>query len=167
MSDQIEELAEHFQSLVGTKTEKYLGEITPLLIQRYALAVGDKNPLYFDKSFAQQHGYPDIIAPPNLLASVIEWGVGVDEEFLHRDGMPQVGFLPSHFKGIKIMGGGEEKTFYRPVVAGTKVTLTNEITETYTKQGSKGLMAFLVETNTYRDQDDNVLCVCKRTTIAR
>jgi len=167
MTAKIEQLADYFQTLIGSKKEIELGEITPLLIKRYALAVGESNPLYFEKEIAQQYGYEDIIAPPNLLASVIEWDVGLDEEYLHLDGMPKQGFLPERFNGIKIMGGGEKKEFFSPLVAGMNVKLISQITDTYTRSGSKGLIAFLEETNTYQDENENILCVSKRTTMAR
>ncbi|WP_126424927.1 FAS1-like dehydratase domain-containing protein [Brevibacillus marinus] len=163
----IEQVSEYFQTLLGQRRECDLGEVTALTIRRYALAVGERNPLYFDREYAQKLGYADIIAPPNLLASIMEWGVGEAEEQLHRDGLSGEFLLPRHFSGIRVMGGGEEMTFYRPVVAGTHVTLLSEVTDTYTKPGSKGLIAFLVFTNTYRDQNGETLCVCKRTMIAR
>lgn len=164
----IEEAAEYFKTRVGQKRKSYLGEITSLMIKRYALTVGEDNPLYFDKEYAQQQGYKDIIAPPNMLASIMEWGMGEEEKHLHRDGMAIDEFLlPSQFSGLRVMGGGEEKTFYQPVPAGTHVTLTSEIIDTYTKQGKSGLLAFLVYSNTYCNQDDELLCICKRTMIIR
>nr|WP_309099453.1 MaoC family dehydratase N-terminal domain-containing protein [Fredinandcohnia onubensis] len=167
MSSKIEQLANYFQTIVGTKKVKVIGQIDSLLIRRYALAIGDQNPLYHDKEYAQKYGYKDVVAPPNLLASIIEWGRGLEEEHLHRDGMPKEGFLPKQFDGIKIMGGGEKKQFFKPLVAGTKITLTNEITNAYIKEGKKGLVAFLEETNTYTDENNKVICISIRTNIAR
>lgn len=163
----IQQVAEYFRSLLGQKTITQLGEVTALTIRRYALAVGESNPLYFDTEYARKQGYADIIAPPNLLPSIMEWGVGETEDRLNRDGLSEEFLLPRHFSGIRVMGGGEEMTFYRPVVAGTHVTLCSEVTDTYTKTGSKGELAFLVFTNTYQDRDGETLCVCKRTMIAR
>lgn len=164
----IESVVNYFRTLIGTKKDSELGEVNHLLIRRYALAVGEKNPLYYDREFAKQHGYPDIIAPPNLVISIMEWGLGEKEGKLNKDGMPNADdFLPEGCTGVRVMGGGEEKQFFRPVFAGMQVTLNSEVTNTYTKQGRKGLIAFLVYTNTYFDQDRNILCICKRTIIAR
>lgn len=164
----LKEVADYFKTKIGQKRKRYLGEVTSLMIQRYALTVGETNPLYFDKEYAQQHGYKDIIAPPNMLASIMEWGIGEDEKNLHSDGMAiDEFFLPREFTGLRVMGGGEEKTFYKPVLAGTRVTLTSEIIDTYTRQGKSGLLVFLVYLNTFSDQDNEVLCICKRTMIIR
>ncbi|BCJ86249.1 MaoC family dehydratase [Effusibacillus dendaii] len=164
----VEQIAEYFQTLIGTKNEVYLGQVTSMLIRRYALTVGDENPLYYDKEFAQNHGYPDIIAPPDLLASIVDWGVGETDENLNRDGTHQSeGFLPQSFQGIRIMGGGEEMRFFKPLVAGTHVYLTSEVIDTYSKRGSKGLIAFLSIKNIYRVEKDQILSICTRTMIAR
>lgn len=164
----IAEVATHFESLRGKKTISRLGVIDKLLIRRYALAVGETNRLYYDLEFAKMKGYPDIVAPPNLIVSIMEWGVGEEEANLNPDGLANsVLFLDERFSGVRIMGGGEEKIFYLPIIAGTHINLESEITDTYTKEGKKGLIAFLVMTNTYKDQEGNVLCICKRTMLAR
>ena len=163
----IEQVAERFRNALGSKVERYLGEITPLMIRRYALAIADDNPVYHDKGFAQSLGYPDVLAPPNMLASIVEWGVGGREEDLRRDGtqIADDSVPLGSMEGVRIKGGGEEMFFYRPVVAGTHVTLTSEIIDTYTKQGKKGPIAFLVIKNTYRDQDGALLSTCNRTVL--
>jgi len=164
----MDRVAEHFQSLLGEKKVLYLGELSALTIRRYALAVGETNPLYYDTAFAQNQGYEDIIAPPNLLASIMEWEVGDVETNLSRDGIPQFkGLLPDDCGGIRVMGGGEEKFFYHSVAAGTCITLTSEIIDTYTKQGRKGKIVFLVFKNTYRNEEEQLLCVCNRSMIIR
>ena len=38
------------------------GTITPQLLQQYAEASGDKNPLHLDDKFAKQVGFPSVIA---------------------------------------------------------------------------------------------------------
>lgn len=164
----IAQVAERLKQDLGSKREEYLGEITHQLIRRYALAVGDDNPLYHDGDFARGHGYEDIVAPPNMLASIIDWGVGAPESELLRDGTAHGDdFLGIEEEGVRVMGGGERMRFYKPVVAGTEVTLTSELTDVSTKEGRKGLLTLLVFENTYTDQHGDVLCVCTRTVIVR
>jgi acyl dehydratase len=162
------QVAERLKQELGNKREEYLGEITRLLIRRYALSIGDDNPLYHDDDFARNHGYDDIVAPPNMLASIVDWGVGAPESDLRRDGTAhRDDLLAIEEEEVRVMGGGEKMHFHKPVVAGTEVTLTSELTDVSTKEGRKGLLTLLVFDNTYTDQHGNVLCVCTRTVIVR
>lgn len=164
----IEQVAERLKRDVGSKREKYLGEISHQLIRRYALSIGDDNPLYHDGDFARTHGYEDIVAPPNMLASVIDWGVGTPESDLRRDGTSYSDETPEiEEEGVRVMGGGEKMRFHKPVVAGTEVTLTSELADVSTKEGRKGPLTLLVFDNTFTDQRGDVLCVCSRTVILR
>jgi acyl dehydratase len=161
-------VAERLKQELGNKREEYLGQITRLLVRRYALSIGDDNPLYYDEDFARDHGYDDIVAPPNMLASIVDWGVGAPEPDLRRDGTAHRGdLLAIEEEEVRVMGGGEKMHFLKPVVAGMEVTLTSELTDVSTKEGRKGLLTLLVFDNTYTDQHGNVLCVCTRTVIVR
>ncbi|WP_342430952.1 MaoC family dehydratase [Neobacillus sp. FSL H8-0543] len=164
----IEKVAEHFKASIGQKNEEHLGIMSGLMIQRYALAIGDDNPLYHDQEYARQRGYADIIAPPNMVASIMDWTVGLKEEDLHEDGTPKTGgILPPSLQGVRVMGGGEMKKFYNPIVAGTDLYLTTEVIDTHVKEGKKGLIAFLVLKNTYKDEKEKIYCISERTVIAR
>lgn len=165
----IEKVADYFNSIIGQKKEEHLGIVSDLMIRRYALAVGDENPLYHDREYARQQGYEDIIAPPNMLASIVDWNVGLKEEDLHEDGTAKVsGILPPEFQGVRVMGGGEIKEFFHPVVAGTDVYLSSEVIHSRLKEGKRGLIALLVFKNIYKDKNENkIYCVSERTIIAR
>lgn len=158
----------YFKEIIGTKREITLGKVSSLMIKRYALAVGETNPLYFDCEFAQAHGYSDIIAPPNLIVSIMDWSIGEAESELNEDGLSKDQFmLGKEFPGLRIMGGGEEKYFYKAVTAGTIIKLKSVITDSFSKQGRKGNIGFVIFENTYFNQDGEEICVCKRTMIAR
>lgn len=164
----IKDVVQFFESIIGNESKENLGIITSLDIQRYALSVGEENPLYYDKESARKRGYSDIVAPPNMIASVVDWGPGVKESLLHLDGTPTTeSILPDHFKGIKIMGGGENMEFIKPITAGTDIILHSKVMDSYTKTGGKGLIAFLVSSNTFMDENGDKLAVCQRTIIAR
>lgn len=165
----IEEVARHFQSMVGCKVEAELGEVSAQEIRRYALTVEDSNPLYHDREYALARGYDDILAPPNMLPSIVEWGSGTAEEALLTDGNSSSNeLIPlGDLQDVRVMGGGEHMTFHRMVPAGTRIKLTSTVVDTYTRQGRKGPLAFLVFENVYSDSESHPLCTCRRTLIAR
>lgn len=45
-------------------------EVTRGDIRRFALAIGDENPLYWDVDAARAKGYRDVLAPPTFLITV-------------------------------------------------------------------------------------------------
>jgi len=106
----------------GVEHVEELGLISAELIKRYAAAVGETNPLYSDSAYARAKGHRDVLAPPNFISAVITWGAGAAYAQLREDGTEADTHLPGvPAKGVRVMGGGEEMTFMRPVVAGTVV----------------------------------------------
>ncbi len=83
-------------------------EVTRNDIRRFALAIGDSNPVYLDPAAAQALGHPDVVAPPTFLitASTGEAGGG----FL---GDPELGL-----QYAMVVHGEERFAFHRPVCAG-------------------------------------------------
>ncbi len=55
----------------GTVAATATGEVNRRDWQRWAAAVGDHNPLWFDPEFARAHGYRDVICPPLFLQYAI------------------------------------------------------------------------------------------------
>src|SRR5690242_11409478 len=78
------------RALIGAELFRRRGTVVRREFQRWAAAVGDRNPLYFDGEFARAHGYRDVIAPP-LFLPVVTLGVA-DLGALRPDGVPG-GFL--------------------------------------------------------------------------
>jgi len=156
------------QAQVGVEHVELLGEISAELIGRYAAAVGESNPLYSDAAYARSRGYADVVAPPNLLAAVINWGPGAPYDRLRDDGTEAEKHLPgvpSH--GVRVMGGGEEMTFTRPVVAGAVVTRSTVLAEVGERSGTQGPMLVLRYSDHYRDGAGAVLMESVRTVLLR
>ncbi|WP_439360347.1 FAS1-like dehydratase domain-containing protein [Bradyrhizobium sp. DASA03007] len=48
-------------------------ELSRALIRYFALALGDENPLYLDEAYAQEGGYPSVIAPRRLVCETCQY----------------------------------------------------------------------------------------------
>src|SRR6202142_3077563 len=126
---------------LGVEHSEELGEVSAILIKRYAAAVGETNPLYTDVDHARSEGYSDVIAPPNFIAAVINWSPGAPYDRLRADGTEADAHLPGvPAKGVRVMGGGEEMTFHQPVVAGMALTRTTALREVSERSSSQGPM---------------------------
>ena len=153
---------------VGVAHAEELGAVTAAATRRYAAAVGDSNPLYTDAGYARSLGYADVLAPPNFLAAVIDWTPGAPYEDLREDGTAAGTHLPGvPASGVRIMGGGEEMTFERPVVAGTVVRRTTVLTEVTRRESSSGPMLVARYQDLYTDDDGAVLLRTVRTVLLR
>ncbi len=142
-----------------------LGEITALMFQRYAVAVGGRNPVYFDDEAARAAGYPGIVAPPNFLTSVIGWQAGPAEGELLGDGT-QVKILVPEMRGLRLMGGGHELTFGQPVRPGDVVTARRKLVDLYRRDAKFGQLLFAVSDIVYSNQRGEHLVTCRETVIA-
>ena len=142
-----------------------IGEVTALMFQRYAIAIGDLNPIYFDDAAARAAGYPGIVAPANFLTSVLGWQAGPAEPDLLADGT-EARILVPEIRGLRLMGGGHDLTFGQPVVPGAVVTARRKLVDLYERQAKFGLLTFAVSDIVYTDQRGEHLVTCRETVIA-
>jgi acyl dehydratase len=153
---------------VGVEHSEELGEVSAILVKRFAAAIGDQNPLYTDSTHARSCGYADVIAPPNFLTAVINWAPGAPYERLREDGTEADTHLPGvPAQGVRIMGGGEEMTFVEPVVAGTVVTRTTVLLDVTERTSSQGAMLIARYQDTYTGADGTALLESVRTVLLR
>jgi len=149
----------------GEVEDRYIGVIHARDFQRYAVAVGDLNPIYFEDAAARQAGYRGIVAPPNFLTSVRNWGPGPFEGDLQRDGT-EVENLPRELYGMRLMGGGHDLRFGRPVYPGDVVRARRRLIDFYTKTARFGELSFAVYEIVYFADNGDELVTCRETIIA-
>jgi acyl dehydratase len=152
---------------IATRPERTrtLGEITALAFQRYAVAVGDLNPIYFDEAAARAAGHPGIVAPPNFLTSVLGWEAGPAEADLLEDGTERAVLVPE-IEGLRLMGGGHDLSFGQPVRPGDVVTARRKLVELYQREAKFGLLTFAISEIVYTNQRGDHLVTCRETIIA-
>lgn len=163
LSPRLAEYHDEMLSRLGGRTRRHIGVIDHRMIRRYAVAIGDSNPLYHDADAAQAAGYPDIIAPPNMLAGVVDWGPGLSEDEMNPDGTPG-----SHAaEGLRVMGAGEQMEILHPVVAGTDVYDDEVVDSVEIKQGRSGVLLFVTTLHEFSDETGRVLNRNRRTILVR
>lgn len=142
-----------------------LGEVTAIAFQRYAVAVGDLNPIYFDDAAARAAGYPGIVAPPNFLTSILGWEAGPPEAGLLADGTEARNLVPE-IRGLRLMGGGHELTFGVPVRPGDTITARRKLVELYQRESKMGMLTFAVSEIVYTNDRGDHVVTCRETVIA-
>jgi acyl dehydratase len=163
-----DDLLARLEQELGVSHREELGEVSPILTKRYAAAVGDRNPLYLDDAAARDAGYPQVIAPPNFIAAVITWTPGAPYDGLREDGTEADTHLPGvPAQGVRVMGGGEEMIFEKPVVAGTVLARNTELIEVSLRESSKGAMIVARYQDLYTDEHGDALLRTVRTVLLR
>ena len=143
-----------------------LGTLDAVTIGRYAMTIGAADPRHYDPAAARAAGYADVVAPPNMLAAIVEWGLGTPEAQLGPDGTPREGEMPLG-DGLRVMGAGEEMELVNPVVAGTEVVLETTLEAVTPKQTRSGPCVFVTTLNTFMSADGGVLNRNRRTVVLR
>ena len=153
---------------IGTVlSRRSLGTVDAVTIGRYAMTIGAIDPSHYDREAARSAGHADVVAPPNLLAAMVEWGVGTPESRLQADGTPVDGEMPLGDLGLRVMGAGEEMALVNPVVAGTEVVLETTLEAVTPKQTRSGLCVFVTTMHTFMSVDGAVLNRNRRTVVLR
>ena len=160
-------------SLIPAETAARVGELLapPVTVtvtaegsQRYAQAVGDLNPIYFDEAAARAAGYRTVVVPPTYVAYALVQGRPLHD--IGTDGL-FVGDKPIRLEVGRIMFGGEEWDFVAPVHAGDVITGEARLAAIDQKDGSKGPFVRITREITYRSAGGEVVARTRQIGIAR
>lgn len=161
-------ITDEARAFIGKESTVYLGEVTLREMQRYAMAVGDANPLYFDEEYARRSAYGGLIAPPNMVAAIMGWEAGPAEERLLPDGRPLEGELSLPLRGVsRAMGAGQELEFLAPVRPGDAFTRLSKVTEIVQREGRSGPFVLVTLEQRFVNQGGEVALVCRSSFIMR
>jgi acyl dehydratase len=128
-------------------------EVEKGMIKRFAIAIGDSNPLYFDEAYASKTAYGGIVAPPTFL---FEWN---HHAHWVRAIAPEE--RSSLFRGLEcespFLRAGNELEITQPVRPGDIIHSTSRITDVYEKQGKSGQLIFVMCETDYANQKGEML----------
>ncbi|MGW4124833.1 FAS1-like dehydratase domain-containing protein [Nocardia sp. NPDC004711] len=163
-----EDLVERLRRHQETVSVVELGEVTPLLIQRYARAIGATDPIHFDEEHARSLGFRSVVAPVNLLPSIVDWTDGGDERDLRADGTvhdPLSPGIPS--SGYRLMGGGEAMTFHTELQGRDRVRCQTRLDDLMLRRTRSGPMLVVVYENRFQTGEGESIMTCRRTILVR
>jgi acyl dehydratase len=127
-------------------------------IRYFALAMGDDNPLYHDDEFARDAGYEGVIAPPTLVCETGQYMSGPRSSIGHTWDLP--------VDGVRMIRGGNEYTFTRPVMPSDVITARWRIEDIKERTTSEGAPMLIVTSEAkYFNQNDDLLATNRETLI--
>jgi acyl dehydratase len=151
---------------VGTVAATAIGEVNRREWQRWAVAVGDENPLWFDAEYARAHGYADVVCPPVYLQYAV---LGVTPMArLRPDGSSGAANGNLTFPDApRRMAGGERTEFLRPAYHRDEITMVRTIESIVEKQGRSGRFVLVTWATAYTNQRREVVAQATTSMIAR
>lgn len=154
--------------MVPDELKQYIGKIDPPhvrevergAIRRYAEAVGNDNPLYFDEEYASESRYGTIIAPPGFFG----WSM---QSVPSSEGI--IGLMTAMINAgyYRILDGGMSYEFFLPVREGDIMIASPKVKDVTAKEGKSGTMMVCDFETTYLNQNGDLVAKAYQTLIGR
>ena len=129
-----------YKDKIGMTSSKIKNNVERGAVKRFAEAIGDANPIYFDEEIGKNSRYGKNIAPPTF-ARAFDFGV--------------IPGLDLSAKGI--IHGQQNYHYERPLFVGEDVLCYTKVIDYYEKNGSSGNMGFIVYENNGEDLSGNTI----------
>jgi len=144
---------------IGKVDPPHLREVEKGAIRRYADAVGDDNPLYYDEEYAKQSRHGCIIAPPGFFG----WA---KKTISSSEGL--VGLIGAMIEAgyAGILDGGMAYDFYLPVRVGDTLVVSPKVADIALKEGKTKMMIIRFEAS-YTNQNGDLVAKSYQTLIGR
>jgi acyl dehydratase len=140
------------ESHVGIVSEPRIVDIEAGFLKFFAKATGETNPIYFDEGAARAAGHPAIPIPPTYLFSLQMSSPAKRGDIFDKRGGLGVDMM-------KMLHADQGFTYYRPIHAGDRITITTTTEDIYARKG--GALEFIVQTTRF-EKDDGELCAESR-----
>ena len=151
-----DELKQH----IGKLDPPHVREVEKGSIRRYAEAVGNDNPLYYDEEYACKSRYGGIIAPPGFFGWSAQ-SIAASEAIVDL----MTSLINAGYAGI--LDGGISYEFYLPVRAGDMLVASPKVKNVTAKEGKSGTMMITQFETTYLNQNGDTVARSYQTFIAR
>ena len=152
--------------MIGKVTGTRSGVVFAKEAQRFAAAVGDLNPIYFEEEAAKAQGYKGIVAPPMFLAQVTQGVTRIDN--LNVDGLAAGGNrrdVPLNVS--RVMAGGEEIEFFEPIYPGDTISMETKVVSIEEKEGRSGRFVIVTRASHCTNQDGVLVGIITTQSITR
>jgi len=130
-------------------------------IRYYALALGDDSPLHYDRAYALEAGFRDVVAPPTFVVDTCQYAdraAGAEGYIGHEWRLP--------VEGCRLIRAGNEYEFHRPVYPDDEVSVIFRLENIEERSRSAGgTQLFVYSLATYRNQRGELLATNRETTV--
>jgi len=157
-------LPEEIKRFIGKTGNEIIMEVEKGAIRRYADAVGDFNPIYWDEEYAAKSRYGSIIAPPGFFGWPSRWSDWGPNYTSLREELAPVLAKAGYTRALD---GGIEYEFFSPVRAGDVLRALPKIVDVYERESKTGTLLFTVTEITYTRRSGELAARARSTLIYR
>jgi acyl dehydratase len=146
-------------------------------VRRFAQAVMDDDPIFWNDAYAKNTRYGGVVAPPLFPLFVPRQPPGspdplataaTDPDFDGFAGLLTTGLPPIPLPQLpRLLNGGNEVEFYQLPRLGDRITARARYLDIYEKTGRSGTMVFILVETRYTNQQDDLLLISRVTYIRR
>ncbi len=141
-------ISEDVLAMIGVeKVRHYV--VTKRDITRFAQAIGETNPIYFDENYTKSTKHGVILAPPLFCQIFTFEDVPADQ--LPKDGSPIEIDVP--IPAQRTVGGASSYEIFQRVKVGDQITVKSMLTDVFTKQGKSGKLYFVIVETKFSNQE--------------
>jgi acyl dehydratase len=124
-------------------------------IARYARAIGETDPMFFDWEAAGAAGHSDVLAPPYFPYTIRMQAANlVDRADLEPDGSSSEDVPP--VQTDRAMAGETSIEMGVPIHAGDTITMQKQVVDLYEKTGRSGSMVFVKQEFVFTNQNGDM-----------
>ena len=145
---QSETISDEMKKFINLKTKPKIYTVDRHSVERFAEAIGDDNPIYFNEAYAKKT-MGGLIAPPTYVRLLKP--NKLDEEF------------PEPFSNL--VDGGSSYNFYEHIYVGDKISVVSKLKDLFVKTGKIGNMLFKLTLISYTNQKNKLVTTQEVTTI--
>ena len=168
-------LPEEVTKFIGQGRDVKVFDVEKGAIKKFADAVDDPNPLYWDEEYARNSKYGSVIAPPGFFGWPASYAPGntfiqgaktrhateqPEAQETLTDALDKAGYPRN-------LDGGADYEFFAPIRAGDTLVGSSAIKEIIGREGSSGKLAFIITETTYTNQNGDVVAKARSTGIFR
>ena len=125
------------RNAIGRKSKPALNEVEKGAIRRFAEALGETNPIYYEEAAARAAGYRSVVAPPTF-PTTLRAGSDLRENLLLAPGK-------------HLLQAEQTIEYARPLVAGDKLTVTSRVADISQRNTPSGMTDVVVIEDDGRD----------------
>ena len=157
-------LPQEVTQLMGKTGETVIMEVEKGAIKKFADAVGDRNPLYWDEEYARNSRYGSIVAPPGFLGWPLKWESAMPFFSELRQGLIDTVAGAGY---SRILDGGIEFDFFQPVRSGDILASVPQVASIQERETKSGKMILSITEITYTNQNGTMVAKARQTIIHR
>jgi len=131
------------RNAIGRASKPALNEVEKGAIRRFAEALGETNPIYFEEAAARAAGYRSVVAPPTF-PTTLRAGSDLRESLLLAPGK-------------HLLQAEQSIEYARPIVAGDKLTVTSRVADISQRATPSGMTDVVVIEDEGRDDANELV----------